>query len=402
MKKVLFVIPYLYEGGAERALSNIQNSFPKDWEIETLVNSEYKKAYKYVGIVHTLDIKDTHQTASIFFQLKAFFKRIKKLRFLKKTGNYTACISFMDSANVANILTGNKNTKVVISIRTSLKAMSDNPRYKYIVNPLAKILYNRANKVVAVSEEQRCELSREFSINDDKLVTISNGFDLVNISKLSIEQIDDDISQFIKGKRVILNVGRLTLSKGLHHLLRSFAYVLKVIPNTVLMIAGEGEIEEYLRGLSTVLGIEENVIFLGHVENVYKYIKISDLFVFPSLIEGFPNALAEAVCVGTPCIASDFKTGAREILAPELLFNGQEIKEASYCKYGILTPVCSGRKYSGTEPLEEQEKVLAKAIIDVLSDVQMMDNYREKSKERRKTLDIKDAVSKWIDVIEGK
>ena len=44
-KKVLFVIPYLYEGGAQRFISNLQSSFPDDWEIETLVNSEYKKAY---------------------------------------------------------------------------------------------------------------------------------------------------------------------------------------------------------------------------------------------------------------------------------------------------------------------------------------------------------------------
>ena len=48
-KRVLFVIPYLDVGGAQRALSNLEMNFPDDWEVETLVNSEYKKAFRGCG-----------------------------------------------------------------------------------------------------------------------------------------------------------------------------------------------------------------------------------------------------------------------------------------------------------------------------------------------------------------
>ena len=90
---------------------------------------------------------------------------------------------------------------------------------------------------------------------------------------------------------------------------------------------GEGELESYLKRLINKLNLQDNILMLGHSKNVYKYLKSSDLYVFPSIFEGFPNALAEAICMGLPCIATDFKTGAREIIAPTLLGKKEKIVE---------------------------------------------------------------------------
>ena len=67
MKSVLFVIPYLYNGGAERALSNITTHFPKDWEIDILVNSDKVKDYPFRGNILSLGIDKENGTCPWFF-----------------------------------------------------------------------------------------------------------------------------------------------------------------------------------------------------------------------------------------------------------------------------------------------------------------------------------------------
>lgn len=238
-KRVLFVIPYLYEGGAQRALSNIEMHFPDDWEIETLVNSEYKKTFPVKGKVHTLGINQKPRTSSPIFQFRVFLMRIKVLRQLKKSGNYDACISFSDSASVANILTGKKYCRTIVSVRTSLISSNKLPKYKYIVTPLARLLYNYADKVVAVSEELKNELIYELDLKKNKVLAIPNGYDVVRIHELSAEPIDEVIADKIKGKKVICNIGRLSIPKGQGHLIRSFKKVHEVLPDAVLLIWGK-------------------------------------------------------------------------------------------------------------------------------------------------------------------
>ena len=398
-KCVLFVIPYLYEGGAQRALSNIEMNFPDDWEVETLVNSEYKKAFPVKGKVHSLEISEKPKTGSVLFQFRVFLKRIIKLKELKQTGRYDACISMSDSASIANILSGNKHCKTIISVRVSLLASARLPQYKYVVNPLAKLFYNLADTVVACSEELRKELVEEFGIKSSKVIAISNGYDFDKINRLSLEELDDDTKNFVNDKKVIFNAGRLSIQKGQGHLIRAFKRVKEAVPNTVLVIAGEGEQEDYLKTLISDLGLNDSVRLVGHISNVYKYLKRADVFAFPSLFEGFPNALAEAICVGVPCIATDFRTGAREILAPELMNDDKPITEVYYGRYGVISPLCSDKLLMESDELEIQERLLADALVDLLNDDANTNHYRTQCVIRRKSLDIKEAVKTWVTTV---
>ncbi len=400
-KKLLFVIPYLYAGGAQSLLYNIESHFPDAWEIETLVNSEYKKAYELKGKIHSLGIDETPRTASVSFQFGVFVKRIKKLRELKKTGGYVACISLVDSANIANILSGGRWCKTVISVVTSLGEISRLPQYRFIVNPLARLFYNKADKVIAVSEELKSELIRDYGISDSKIVAIPLGCDMHSIERSKLERLEESVNKRLKEKKIICNVGRLSYPKGQWHLIRAFKHVLEVVPDSMLIIVGDGEKREYLESVIDQLTITDNVLLLGRVDSVYKYINVSDAFVFPSLLEGFPNALAEALCVGVPCIAADFRTGARELLAPERLFDSDTIVNVTECEYGILTPRCSGIEYKGNEPLEEAEEELAKAMIMMITDSDINRKYREKSDIRARDLDIYRMVEKWVKVVEN-
>lgn len=402
--RVLFVIPYLYEGGAQRALSAIQRSLPDSWEIETLVNSEEGKSFEYRGNIHTLGIKSKPRVNSVLFQIRVFLRRVITLHRLKREKKYDACISFSDSASVANIITGNKNCKVILSVRVSLKESAKLPQYRYIVNPLVKILYSRADQIVAVSDGIRKELIDVFGLNENKIVTIRNGYDVKEILSLAKNEIcDERFASYINNRKIIISVGRLSFQKGQWHLIRAFNEVIKKYnKDYVLLIAGVGELEGHLKGLIDRYELSDRVYLLGHIDNVYKYLNISDCFVFSSLFEGFPNALAEAICVGLPCISTDFQTGAREILAPELLEETLPVENITECEFGILTPVCSDKILGAEIPMEASELLIAKAIVDLLDDEEKQEHYRMQSVSRRSSLDINYTTAKWIEVIKGR
>lgn len=402
MKRVLFVIPYLDSGGAERALSNITTHFPEEWDINILVNSDKFIDFPFKGEIISLGIDEKPKTGSILFQLKAFIKRVIALRRLKKQGNYSACISFLDSANVANILAGRFQCRTIVSVRNSLQQQSKLPQYKYIVNPLVRLLYNRADKIVAVSRGVGEELENIFHLRKSKITVIENGYDLCLLNEQAKQALTEREEELFQKRKVIVTVGRLSEQKAQWHLLRAFTKVIRQFPDAFLVIIGKGSMENELKNMAEKYGIAEQVYFVGYSDNPYKYVSRAEFFVLPSMYEGFPNALAEAVCLGKACIATDFRTGAREILAPQMNLSGEKLEQITEAEYGILTPVCSGRKYPlSLEVLEEAENLLADAMLMLLRNPDKLQEYAEKSKLRSRILDIDNVVKKWLGVIDA-
>lgn len=398
MKRVLFTISLLYGGGAERALSNIMTHFPDDWEIDILLNDEDSIEFPYKGRLITLGIPAFDKKKSIFYLVKETIIRTKYLRKLKKENHYDACISFLDSANIANILSGNRKCKTIISIRVNMTAKQTGFLHRMASYVLIRGIYNRAEKIVAVSKEIESEMLAEFNIPQKMITSIVNGYDCEKI----LQQANKIPSQLvdIDSCKLVVTVGRLEKQKGQWHLIRAFSEVVKREPKAKLLILGTGELKKYFEELIEVFHLEQHVILTGYCDNPFWYDTKADVFVLPSLYEGFPNALAEAICCGVPCVATDFQSGAREILDPEGNVYGQRISDIKEVEYGILTPLCSGKRYKGKEPLEEEEKKLAEAILFLLINEDKNMYYREQSRKRRKDLDINSVVQEWIRVIE--
>lgn len=400
-KRVLFVIPYLSIGGAERALSNIVMHFPKDWEMDILVNSDKRIDYPYKGRLLSLKIDENPKTDSVIFQAKVFLKRWRTLIKLKRENKYTACVSFLDSTNIANILSGNKECRVIVSVRNSLANQASLPQYKYIVNPLVRLLYNKADKVVAVSQGSGRELEEIFQINKQRVTVIANGYDINSLYQGAAQNIDGQLEEILTGKKVIVFSGRLSEVKGLQHLIRAFAKVSQKEKNIILLLVGEGESRDLLEKMVCNSNIRDKVYFTGYQSNPYKFVARADIFVITSLYEGFPNALAEAVCLGVPCIATDFQTGAREILAPDFLWEKEEVTQMIEAEYGIIIPLCSGKQYNGMEePLEKAEVELVKALLTLIQDDEKRKHYAIKSQERGKEFGIGFVVGRWLQEIQ--
>lgn len=399
MKRVLFVIETLRGGGAERALSNIVTHFPKDWHIDILVNDESLIGYPFKGNILSLSMPEKK---SFIYYTKIIIKRILYLRKIKKSNGYDACISFLDSANISNVLSGNKHCRTIVSVRSNMMSEKVGLTVKAGTRPLTKILYVHADKIVAVSKEIEMILIHQLKLPGYKVKAILNGYDCQWIrERMRVDSSDKESGDFFvsKDRKIVVTAGRLVEAKGQWHLIRAFSDVIRRVPQAQLIVLGNGSLGEYLTELVQKYGLENNVMFIGYSENPFYYYAMADVFVLPSLYEGYPNALAEAVCCGTPCVAADVHSGAREILAPSLDVMGERVSDISEEEYGILVPVCSGRKYRNYEPLEPEERKLTEAIVMLLNDSVKRQHYKQKSLERSQELDINAIVDQWINVI---
>lgn len=109
-----------------------------------------------------------------------------------------------------------------------------------------------------------------------------------------------------KDNIVLLSVGEL--SKRKNHITPIKALVqIKDNKNIFYLIAGVGPLENYLKEECKKLGIENQVKFLGYRKDIYELCKISDIYIFPSLQEGLPVALMEALCCNLPIICSNIR-----------------------------------------------------------------------------------------------
>lgn len=388
--RVLFVISSFNTGGAQRALSNIVTHLPGEWEIDILLNSADNITYPYAGRLIDLGLKEPSDRSSFSYQLKALLKRFPALRKLKKTGSYNACVSFLDSANFANIITGSKYCRTVVSSRIIMSRVKSFKQS--CINLMIRMFYSRADCVIAVSEGIKDDLTRNLGVKSN-VTTIYNGYSVTDILKRAGERTANN------GVFTFITAGRCDHQKGQWHLLRAFAMFSGKHENSRLIILGDGPYIEYLRQLVVDFGLEGKVLLKGFVSNPYAELVSADAYVFPSLFEGFPNAMAEAMICGLPVIASDFRSGAREILAPGTDISFEQTSGVELAEFGIITPVCSGRRFSASDPLEPQEKFLLEAMELLCSDEALRARYREAAARRAQDFSIEKCVEQWCRVI---
>jgi len=142
-----------------------------------------------------------------------------------------------------------------------------------------------------------------------KHFTIYNGVDILRIEKIvkGVDKQEIIESLKIKNKKVVGVVGRLRTEKGQATLMESMKIVIKKLPNTVLLVVGDGPDRVSLEDLAGELGISDHVKWLGQKdpEEVIKLFSIMDAVAVPSVFEGFGLVAVEAMAAGRPVVASN-------------------------------------------------------------------------------------------------
>jgi len=315
-------------------------------------------------------------------------------------------VSFLERANFVNIISKLfKAHKAIISVH--IDQQTGHVGLRKLNKLLVRILYPKADLIIAISHGVKHSLIN-LGIEKEKIKVIYNPYPIDEIRELAKKPLGS--YEEIFKHPVLITAGRLTKPKGQWYLLRVFKALKEKHKDLKLVILGEGELKNYLVGLSKELGLKTyvwdrdrlsesfDVYFLGFQKNPFKFIARSKLFVFPSLWEGFPNALVEAMACGVPVISSDCRSGPREILEPNTDFNYQTQKP-EFAEYGVLMPVFEVKYKSANERLEEREIMWVETIDKLLEDENLRKNYSEKAKQRAENFRIEKIVQEWKEVL---
>lgn len=412
-QKAIF-ISTLAGGGAEKVVVNLSKNF--DYII--LLNSKISfydfQKEKLINLNSWVTLTPPKTFLGKLKKVWTFFVDFYKVRITKKRYNISLCLSFLEYPNLLNVLTKRKGELCVISIR-SIYSVHNKHRLEDVgiwdkimkliyVSIAPKIYIKRADLVIVNSKGIKIDLIRNFNFPESKIITIHNPINFEEIQQRKVELLKE--YEPIFNNRVLITVGRLTKPKGHWYLIRVFRVLKEEFSNLKLLILGLGELKDYLVDLSKKMGLKTyiwdqgnllddyDVYFIGFQTNPFKFIARSELFLFPSLWEGFPNALLEAMACGVPIVSSDCKSGPREILAPETNFEYQADKP-EFAQYGILMPPFEIKFKRANEPLEEKEKIWVEVISKLLKDKELRKFYAKMSIERAKEFDMKIIMKKW-------
>jgi len=164
---------------------------------------------------------------------------------------------------------------------------------------LSKIFYKVFNVIpVAISPIVKESIKKEYGIPHNKIPMVYNGIDFARCSVKKIYNESDN-------SLTILHVGRFAPQKNHFDLINGFYDVAKKYPSVKLKLIGIGELEGKIKSLVNSLELSKQVEFLGSQNNVYEYMNNADIFILPSLWEGMPITIIEAMGTGVPIIASN-------------------------------------------------------------------------------------------------
>ena len=287
--KVIHVISDLRTGGAEIMCEALTYELIKN-NIEVIVISLYDcdtpitKRFIDAGVKVEFLGKKPGMDLSIIKKICKIFKR-------EKPDVVHSHISAQKYAMIAAWL-----SRVPLRVHT-VHSVADKELSR-VDRFLAKIFYKRHNVVpVALSSRVQDTVTELYKLSPDKVPVIFNGINLSNC----IKKESYDISNTVK----ILHIGSFSEVKNHKGLIDAFKIFHATVPNSKLSLIGHGVLFDEIKQYVCNCGLEDCVEFLGIQANVYPFINEADIFVLPSLYEGIPMTLIEAMGSGMPIVASN-------------------------------------------------------------------------------------------------
>ena len=228
---------------------------------------------------------------------------------------------------------------IISTVHNSLKDYEVRSLRRGLYTFLLRLTLPLVHQIICVSDANRRDLIEECPAAAAKTHTVYNGVDpLAFTSQPDRQRVRQELG-VIQGP-VLITIARLTEQKGHRYLLRALPRLLETWPQLCCVFVGEGELLDALHRITIDLVVERACRFVGVREDIADILAAADLFVLPSLSEGFPFVLLEALAMGLPVVASQVNG------VPELIEDH---------KTGLLVP-----------PRDSQ--ALATAIREVLSD----------------------------------
>ncbi len=310
--KVLFIIPSLRAGGAERVIVNLLRHLDRSKFVLILAVVNMQGAVYAEDLPNDIQLIDLAATRVryAFFKIIRLFWQLQPKVVFSTLGHLNLMLAILKPLLPNRIRYLCRETTI---LSEALKS-HPYPRFWLWAH---KIFYGRFKTIICQSKYMRDDLIANFSISINKTVIINNPVDIDRVLQLAAMPIaakgygytTNDANHKIIN---IVSAGRLVEVKGFDMLIRAIA----INANSAihLTLLGDGPLKAELQNLATSLGIENQISFAGYQKNPFAFIARADAYVLSSRMEGFPNVVLEALTCGTPVIATPALGGTCEIL----------------------------------------------------------------------------------------
>ena len=346
--RVLFLIPSLENGGAEKVLVNLVNNMDFDkYEITVQTIFDYG--------VNKQKLNPTVKYKSLLLKPFRGYSRIiavippRILYSVIVRDHYDVCISYLEGSS-AKIISGcnDPHTKKIAWIHT---IMDTERRFRigFVNSKMAVKTYGLYDRISFVSKDVMRAFYKTSKLPASHGKVIYNTNETEKIRTMAKEPIQD--IAIGHGSFNICCVGKITPNKGFDRLARILNQMRNESPSLHIYAIGVGEQQEEIKRYLKTNKLENRYTFVGYRDNPYKYVAACDLYVCASHKEGFSTAVTEALVVGTPVVSTDC-SGARELLG-------------EHNEYGIVT--------------ENSEEGIAEGIRQLLNNRELLMYYKRQA-----------------------
>ncbi len=391
-KNVCLLIYNLSSGGAEKVISQWSTLLAEDYNVYmTVFDTESTPFYLYSGELVQLDgVADNRNT---FTKVITVLKRAKLLSDFVKEKKIDIVISFCNECNLVNTISRHGAQKIC-SIRGALN-ISTNPLTKFVIN-------SKENRIIVQTEALKktiCELYG--SDKAQKLFVFGNPFNCEKIRKLANEDLPENVKKYFN-KKTIVNVGSFKAAKNHANMLRCFELVAEKDNDVYLILVGADStgLEEKTKQMAGKSKYSDRIIFVGELSNPFPVMKNATVFILPSLAEGIPNAMAEAMICGAPVVAANCHTGPAELLLDNPDKTDFSDKGYMMADYGILTKKFDAKAEYNYDEFTQDNKIFADAILEAL-DENCQKELREKVQLGAAKFDIEKYQKDLIALVES-
>ena len=325
IKNIIVLYPSFERGGATVNLINFVNACDKKkikiYLITNITEKDRKKFFnKDIKIIKIDDRSNTNYFKRYYTSIFSSLKLIKLFKRIETTNS----LVFSFQSHILPILISKIFGRKII-FRNSEDIIgatkyADNKFTAYLIFFLKLLFYNFSDGIITNSTKSKESLDKIIMKKKTKL--IFNPY-LKRVGK----------NRKNSKKKHLLSVGRLCKQKNQEIIIRAFSIFLQKYPNYKLILIGHGPDEKKLINFCKKLNIQKNVIFKGWIKNPKKFYLNSKVLLFPSLYEGLPNTLIDAINYNLPCVSSRC-SGAEDILTKKfasLLGNVLEKKSSFLC-----------------------------------------------------------------------
>lgn len=293
--KIMFILPSLSAGGAERVISFVSQNIDKEKFEPTLVIAGFEKDSAY----------DVSNVEVIYLNKPRILTALPSIIGLIKKQKPQIVVSSISHVNTAmSMLSPFFNKTKFIGREATVLSKRDNEKKIRQWSPFRLLPngFKNLDALICQSQDMAEDMIINFNIPKKNIYVINNP--ISNLPEVKQTQPNTKIKKFI-------TVGRLTEVKGHLRLLDILSRLDQPFSYTII---GKGNLEDEIFQKAKSLGIYNNIKHIPFTNKVNDYIAKHDIFLQGSYVEGFPNALLESCVVGTPVIAFKAPGGTKEIV----------------------------------------------------------------------------------------